>query len=112
MNAYAHESTSSRESKLAVAKIARFEIEIPQVDNETAIYQTINGHGMRTSLPWASSRTPPVAESWASLIEKVDGQRGCIEDLDACQDITKRLHALGIDLNRHTTFSYRPRVRF
>ncbi len=39
------------ESRLVVAKIARFEFEMPLIEKETSIYRAIHGQGRRTSFP-------------------------------------------------------------
>jgi predicted Ser/Thr protein kinase len=88
-------------SKPAIAKIARFEFEIPLVEKETAIYQAIDGHGIG---PAFLGHLIEHGRVMGFLIEKVEGRHGYIGDLEPCQEVTKRLHSLGIvhgDLNRH-----------
>ena len=88
-------------SKPAVAKIARFEFEIPLVEKETAIYQAIKDHGIG---PTFLGHLVEHGRVMGFLIEKVEGPYAHIGDLEACQAVTKRLHSLGIvhgDLNRH-----------
>jgi predicted Ser/Thr protein kinase len=88
-------------SKQAVAKIARFEFEIPRMEKETAIYQAIDGCGIGPAFLGHLIEHDRVI---GILVEKVEGRRGDICDLAASQEIMKRLHSLGIvhgDLNRH-----------
>ena len=88
-------------SKSVIAKIARFEFEIPWVETETAIYQAIDGHGIG---PAFLGHLVEHGRVMGFLIEKIDGVHGEIGDLEACQSIVKRLHSLGIvhgDLNKY-----------
>ena len=88
-------------SKQAVAKIARFEFEIPLMEKETAIYKAIDGHGIG---PAFLGHLIEHGRVMGFLIEKVEGRHGHIGDLEAAQEVTKRLHSLGIvhgDLNRY-----------
>jgi predicted Ser/Thr protein kinase len=88
-------------SKSVVAKIARFEFEVPQVETETAVYQVIDGHGIGpTFLGHLIEHNRVIG----FLIERMDGHRAGIADLGTCQAAVDRLHSLGIvhgDLNRH-----------
>ena len=88
-------------SKSVVAKIARFEFEVPQVETETAIYRVIDGHGIGpTFLGHLIEHNRVIG----FLIERMDGHYAGIADLGTCQDAVERLHSLGIvhgDLNRH-----------
>lgn len=89
------------ESKLAIAKIARFEFEIPQAETETALYQVIDGHGIGPAFLGHLTEHDRVI---GFLIERLEGRHGDIGDLDACQSVVKRLHSLGIvhgDLNKY-----------
>ncbi|EPQ57819.1 hypothetical protein GLOTRDRAFT_126310 [Gloeophyllum trabeum ATCC 11539] len=88
-------------SKLAVAKIARFEWELQYVEQETAVYKTIDGLGIA---PQFLGHLAEEGRVMGLLLEKVEGRLAGIEDLDACRSALKRLHALGIlhgDTNRH-----------
>jgi predicted Ser/Thr protein kinase len=86
-------------SRLAVAKIARFEFKIRLVENEIAIYQAIDGLGIG---PHFLGCLEEHGRIMGFLVEELEGRRGDISDLEACQQVTK--HLLGIvhgDLNRH-----------
>jgi predicted Ser/Thr protein kinase len=88
-------------SKSVVAKIARFEFEIPQVETETAIYQAIDGHGIGPTFLGHLIEHDRVI---GFLIEKLDGHYAGIADLGACQAAVERLHSSGVvhgDLNRY-----------
>ncbi|KAF8801441.1 hypothetical protein BYT27DRAFT_7147422 [Phlegmacium glaucopus] len=88
-------------SMSVIAKIARFEFEVPSVEAETAIYQTIDGHDIG---PVFIGHLVEHGRVMGFLLEKIDGHHGEIGDLEACQSIVKRLHSLGIvhgDLNKY-----------
>lgn len=88
-------------SKSVIAKIARFEFEVPRVETETAIYQAIDGQGIG---PAFLGHLVEHGRVMGFLIEKIDGGHGEIGDLAACQSIVKHLHSLGIvhgDLNKY-----------
>ena len=88
-------------SKPVISKIARFEFEVPWMENETAIYEAIDGHGIG---PAFLGHLVERGRVMGFLIEKIDGKNGEIGDLGACESIVKRLHSLGIvhgDLNKY-----------
>ena len=93
-------------SKTAVAKIARFEFEIPQVERETRVYRTLNSM-RRTITTWAPAFLGHLVENgrvMGILIEKVKGRSAGIEDYGACKEVVKRFHECGFvhgDLNRY-----------
>jgi predicted Ser/Thr protein kinase len=88
-------------SKSVVAKIARFEFEVPLVETETAVYQVIDGHGIG---PVFLGHLIEHNRVMGFLIERMEGHHAGIPDLGACQAAVERLHSLRIihgDLNRH-----------
>ncbi|XMA20651.1 hypothetical protein WAI453_013442 [Rhynchosporium graminicola] len=97
------------EGREVVAKIARFDFEIPRVENETRVYEKIDRD--RIKYPDLAAISPAFlghltedGRVMGMLIEKLEGRRARIEDISACEAIVKRLHTLGIvhgDLNRH-----------
>lgn len=85
----------------AVAKIARFEFEIPQMEVETTVYRTLEGSGIA---PKFLGHLVENGRIMGLLIDYVQGRNGFIHDLEACQEVVARLHSLGIvhgDLNRY-----------
>jgi len=89
------------QSKYVIAKFARFEFEIPALERETAVYQTLEGHDIGPAFLGHLTEHDRVI---GFLLEYVDGRHADVEDLQACQSIVKRLHALNIvhgDLNRY-----------
>lgn len=88
-------------SKPVIAKIARFEFEIPLVENESALYQVIDGQGIG---PVFLGHLVEHGRVMGFLVERIEGRNAEIGDLEACQSIVKRLHSLGIvhgDLNKY-----------
>ncbi|PPR02903.1 hypothetical protein CVT26_009748 [Gymnopilus dilepis] len=86
----------------AILKIARFELEIPILENETALYQIIH-----TKCPGLAPRfLGHVVEherAMGFLLEFIEGRRAGVEDLEGCQKALKRLHSRRIlhgDVNR------------
>ncbi|KAL3418431.1 alpha-galactosidase A [Phlyctema vagabunda] len=90
--------------KTAVAKIARFEFEIPRIERETRVYRALST--MQTAT-WAPNFLGHLVENgriMGVLIEKLEGRRAGIEDLDACEAVVTQFHGSGFvhgDLNRH-----------
>lgn len=88
-------------SKSTIAKIARFEHEVPWIEDETAIYQAIDGHDIG---PVFLGHLVEHSRVMGFLLEKIEGRQAELGDLEACQSIVKRLHSLGIlhgDLNKY-----------
>ncbi|CAF9918223.1 MAG: hypothetical protein HETSPECPRED_003703 [Heterodermia speciosa] len=84
-----------------IAKFARFPYETSYYDAETSIYALLEGHGIGPSFLGHVTEGERVI---GFLLEKVDGRRAGIEDLDICRRLVTKLHGLGIvhgDLNRH-----------
>jgi len=77
-------------SKLAVAKFARFEFEISYVEQETAVYYHIDGKGIGPAFLGHLTENGRVM---GFLIKWIEGTYGGIGDLQACQDLVKRLHS-------------------
>ena len=88
-------------SKEVIAKIARFEFEIPWAQNETVVYKAIEGHNIG---PAFLGHLTEHGRIMGFLMEKIEGHRASIGDLEACQKIVQRLHSLNIvhgDLARY-----------
>ncbi|KAH6958157.1 hypothetical protein FAVG1_04120 [Fusarium avenaceum] len=84
-----------------VAKIARFPWEIQYIEAETRIYQRLQSSTVSPSFLAHIHEEDRVI---GFLLEKVEGRRAGIADLEICQRALQRLHDLGIlhgDVNRH-----------
>jgi len=83
-----------------IAKIARWEWEIPRMERETRAYSILEGTGLA---PRFLGHIAEHGRVIGVLLEKAEGREGGIEDLAACQMAVERLHSLGLmhgDLNR------------
>jgi len=80
-----------------VAKIVRLHFEIWRVENETRVYEMLTKYEMK------SPEFPMIAPAFlrhlieegrvmGMLIEKLQGMRACIEDLEACENIAKHIY--------------------
>ena len=88
-------------SKSVIAKIARFEFEVPQAEAETVLYQAIDGYGIG---PVFLGHLIEHGRVMGSLLERIEGRPGDTRDLEACQSTVEGLHSLGIvheDLNKY-----------
>jgi len=85
----------------AIAKIARFEFEIPYIEAETRSYQRLEGLGLAPKfLAHLSENGRPMG----MLIEYLHGRPPTKDDFDACSRALSRLHSWGWahrDINRH-----------
>lgn len=81
----------------AVAKIARFDWEMRRVERETWAYSLLADHASQ------KPDEPPIGPKFLShltengrimglLLEKVDGESACIDDLGDCEALLRRLH--------------------
>ncbi|KAK2608991.1 hypothetical protein QQS21_002471 [Conoideocrella luteorostrata] len=84
-----------------VAKIARFEWEIPYITHETEVYRHLEGSDIaRRFLGHLFENGRPMG----FLLEYVEGQFAGIHDLDKCKAVLERFHQLGWvhgDVNRY-----------
>ena len=71
---------------VVVAKFARFDWEIQYIENETTVYQWIDGHNIG---PRFLGHLTEDARVIGFLMER-------IQDLEPCQQTLSRLHCLGI----------------
>lgn len=90
------------ESRIIVAKFARFDWEIAQLEAETEAYQWIQGQGIG---PTFLGHLTEQGRVIGFLIKHIpNGRRAEPEDHCLCYEVLTRLHALGIkhgDINRH-----------
>jgi predicted Ser/Thr protein kinase len=85
---------------VAVAKVARFEFEIPFIEAETRVYRVIDGH---TVGPKFFGHLLENGRPMGMQLEFLDGRRPIKDDFDACSRSLCRLHSLGWahgDINR------------
>jgi hypothetical protein len=85
----------------AVAKIARFEFEIPYIETETRVYREIDGKEIG---PKFLAHLTEDGRTMGFLIEYVTFRPTSREDLAACIAVVRRLHKLRLvhgDVNRH-----------
>lgn len=83
-----------------IAKMARFDWEIPRIQCETKIYSLLEGTGIA---PRFLGHIREQGRIIGFLLEKVMGRHAGIEDLQICCAALRRLHGLGIfhgDCNR------------
>ncbi|OBT83909.1 hypothetical protein VE02_08411 [Pseudogymnoascus sp. 03VT05] len=83
-----------------IAKIARFEWEIPRLEQETRIYRLLSGSGLTPRFLGHIREGDRVI---GFVLEKVAGRAAGVEDLEACRGVLGRLHGMGVvhgDVNR------------
>jgi hypothetical protein len=94
----------------AIAKIACFEWEMRRIERETWAYSLLADHHSQNpnESPIAPKFLAHLTENgriMGLLLEKVDGESACINDLDHCETLLRRLHHdLGLihgDVNRY-----------
>ncbi|CAG8368382.1 unnamed protein product [Penicillium salamii] len=84
-----------------IAKIARFEWEIPRVERETRAYQLLEGSGLS---PRFLGHIHENGRIIGFLLEKIEGRAASIQDLRTCETALEKLHELGFlhgDANRY-----------
>lgn len=88
-----------------IAKIARFEWEIPRIERETRIYQLLHRTPAEDLAPRFLGHLHEGGRVMGFLLEKIQGRtHASIEDLHDCESALKRFHALGLihgDVNRY-----------
>lgn len=84
-----------------VAKIARFEWEVPRIEQETRAYQLLEGTGLA---PRFLGHIHENGRVMGFLLEKLEGRSAYFEDLGQCEEAVRSLHRLGLlhgDVNRY-----------
>lgn len=84
-----------------IAKIARFEWEIPRIERETRAYQLLEGSGLT---PRFLGHIHEHGRIMGFLLEKIEGRPASIQDLGVCETALEKLHELGFlhgDANRY-----------
>ncbi|RSL97482.1 hypothetical protein CDV31_013034 [Fusarium ambrosium] len=89
------------EQTTMIAKMARFPWEIQYIESETSIYQLLQSSGIG---PRFLGHVQEDGRTIGFLLEKVQGRRAGMADLQVCQRALQRLHDIGVlhgDVNRH-----------
>ncbi|KAJ5323111.1 hypothetical protein N7452_011400 [Penicillium brevicompactum] len=84
-----------------IAKIARFEWEIPRIERETRAYQLLKRSEL---VPRFLGHIHENGRIMGFLLERIEGRHASIEDLDICEVALGKLHDLGLlhgDANRY-----------
>jgi len=84
-----------------IAKIARFEWELPRVEQETRAYQLLEGSGLA---PRFLAHVHENGRIVGFLLEKIEGRSASFQDLSVCESALGKLHELGLvhgDVNRY-----------
>ncbi|KAI4862164.1 alpha-galactosidase a precursor [Hypoxylon rubiginosum] len=87
--------------KHQVYKFAEFPWQIPVMEMETTAYGWINGQGIG---PQFLGHVTEAGRVIGFLLENIPGYTAEVNDLEKCQRVLKRLHALGLkhgDVNKH-----------
>lgn len=84
-----------------IVKIARFEWEIPRIEQETRAYQLLEGSGLA---PRFLGHVHENGRVMGFVLEKLEGRPASFKDLCICETALKQLHGLGLvhgDVNRY-----------
>lgn len=84
-----------------IVKIARFEWELPRIEQETRAYQLLEGYGLA---PRFLAHVHENGRIMGFLLEKIEGRSASFQDLVVCEAALGRLHELGLehgDVNRY-----------
>jgi len=84
-----------------IAKIARFEWELPRIEQETRAYQLLDGSGLA---PRFLAHVHENGRIVGFLLEKIEGRSASFQDLSVCETALRKLHELGLahgDVNRY-----------
>ncbi|KAJ5178625.1 uncharacterized protein N7500_001324 [Penicillium coprophilum] len=95
------ESSSATRSPLVIAKVARFEWELPRLSAETLVYRSLENTGLA---PRFIGHVHEHGRVIGFILEKLQGREANIKDLSSCQSALQRLHDIGIlhgDVNRY-----------
>ncbi|KAG6312574.1 hypothetical protein E4U22_001730 [Claviceps purpurea] len=93
--------TTLGSSSTMIAKIARFDWEVPRIEHETRAYQLLEGHGLS---PPFLGHIHENGRIMGFLLEKIEGRSASIQDLSECEAALGKLHELGFlhgDVNRY-----------
>ncbi|KAI9163578.1 alpha-galactosidase a [Paramyrothecium foliicola] len=88
-------------SATIIAKIARFEWELPRIQQETRAYKLLEGSGLA---PRFLGHIHENGRIMGFLLEKIEGRSASVQDLSICETALGKLHELGLlhgDVNRY-----------
>ncbi|KAI1807282.1 alpha-galactosidase A [Daldinia bambusicola] len=86
---------------IVIAKFARFEWELPRIEQETRAYQFLEDYGLA---PRFLAHVHENGRIIGFLLEKIEGRSASFQDLSACETALVELHELGFmheDVNRY-----------
>ena len=98
-------------SPTVIAKVARFEWELPRLSLETLIYKRLEDTGLA---PRFIGHVHEHGRVIGFILEKLQGREANIYDLSSCQSALQRLHDIGIlhgDPNRYNFMIQDDKVR-
>ncbi|KAI0394805.1 alpha-galactosidase A [Xylariaceae sp. FL0594] len=101
LNSTLQTTPSLSPSTTVIAKIARFEWELPQIEQETRAYQLLEGSGLA---PRFLAHVHENGRVMGFLLEKIEARSASLPDLSACETALGKLHAMGHkhgDANRY-----------
>lgn len=84
-----------------IAKIARFEWELPRIEKETRAYKLLEGSGLA---PRFLAHVHENGRIVGFLLEEIEGRSESFQHLSVCKTALGKLHELGFvhgDMNRH-----------
>lgn len=84
-----------------IAKIARFEWELPRIEQETRAYQLLEGSGLA---PCFLAHVHENGRIMGFLLEKIEGRPASFQDLSVCEYALGKFHERGLvhgDVNRY-----------
>ncbi|KAM0271385.1 hypothetical protein ACHAQH_009121 [Verticillium albo-atrum] len=84
-----------------IAKIARFEWELPRIEQETRAYQLLEGSGL---VPRFLAYVHESGRIVGFLLEKLEGRPASFQDLSVCETALGKLYERGLvygDVNRY-----------
>lgn len=84
-----------------IAKIARFEWELPRIEQETRAYQLLEGSELA---PRFLGHIHENGRIMGFILEKLEGRPAASGDLSSCETAIRKLHGLGLlhgDVNRY-----------
>jgi predicted Ser/Thr protein kinase len=95
------EPLATMNSPAVIAKVARFEWELPRLSQETLIYKSLEDTGLA---PRFIGHVHEHGRVIGFMLEKLEGREANINDLSSCQSALQHLHDIGIlhgDANRY-----------